>query len=232
LRAVITNQGFGPSRSLIGVNAQACAGPHPFIGLVRFFAEDTMTTMIDLARQFLQRKRIAVIGVERAELGFSRVIFRELVKRGYDAVPVNPAMTTVEGRPCSPRVQAIEPAVEAALIMTSAAQSAQVTQDCVAAGIRSIWFHRGTGPGSASPEALAICREHHLQPITNLCPYMALPNAGWFHGVHTFMRGSARRPLERNAASASQSANCDDAQRISATRPDALSSHRSRTPGR
>jgi uncharacterized protein len=159
-----------------------------------------MTTMLDLARQFLQNKRIALIGVERAELGFSRVIFRELVKRGYDVVPVNPAMTTVEGQRCYPRVQAIEPRVDAALLMTPPGQSAQITRDCVAAGIRTIWFHRGTGPGSASPEALAICREHHLQPVTDLCPFMALPEAGWFHGLHTFMRSSARRPLERSAA--------------------------------
>ncbi len=154
-----------------------------------------MPTMLDLARQFLQTKRLALIGLERSEHGFSRAIYRELVKRGYDVVPVNPGLLSAEGQRCYPRVQDIEPKVSAALIMTAPAQSALVTRDCLAAGIRQLWYHRGTGAGSASPEALALCRENGLQPVTDLCPFMALPNAGWFHGLHTFLRGSARQPL-------------------------------------
>ena len=50
------------------------------------------------AREFLSLKRIAVVGVTRKEKGFSRYILRELITRGYDAVPVNPMLKTVEGR--------------------------------------------------------------------------------------------------------------------------------------
>jgi predicted CoA-binding protein len=123
------------------------------------------------------------------------MVFRELVRRGYDVVPVNPAMTEVEGRRCYPRVQDVQPPVEAALVMTPPARTADVVRDCVAAGVRRVWLHRGTGAGSASEEALAVCQASGLEPVVDLCPFMALPGAGWFHGAHAFLRGGGRQHL-------------------------------------
>ena len=39
---------------------------------------------------FLGHKRLAVIGVSRNSKDFSRVLFHEFLKRGYDAIPVHP----------------------------------------------------------------------------------------------------------------------------------------------
>jgi uncharacterized protein len=152
-------------------------------------------TTLDLAHEFLASKRVALVGLERQESGFSRAVFRELLRRGYDMVPVNPALAEAEGRRCYARVQDIEPGVQAALLLTPPARTAEVVRDCLAAGIRQLWLHRGTGAGSASPEALELCRAAGVQPVTDLCPFMALPDAGWFHGLHAWMRGAARRPL-------------------------------------
>jgi len=151
-------------------------------------------TMLDRARGFLLSKRVALVGLERSERGFSRAVFKELLKRGYDVVPVNPALAEAEGRRCHARVQDIQPPVQAALLMTPSAQTAGVVRDCLAAGVRSIWLHRGAGPGSATAEALALCREAGVRPVSDLCPFMALPDAGWLHGVHGFFRGGDRHP--------------------------------------
>jgi len=150
------------------------------------------TTMMDRAQAFLALKRIALVGVERAEKGFSRAVLRELSRRGYDVVPVNPALAEAEGRKCFARVGEIQPPVEGALIMTPPARTAEVVRDCIAAGVHGVWFHRGVGAGSVSPEALELCRAGGLQPVTDMCPFMALPDAGWFHGLHALLRGPSR----------------------------------------
>ena len=86
---------------------------------------------------FLSCRRIAVVGVSRDPKDFSRAVLRELLKRGYDVVPVSPA--------------------------------------------------------------LAACRQAGLVPITGLCPFMALPDAGWFHGLHRMFRREARATVEVSA---------------------------------
>lgn len=149
-------------------------------------------TVFDEAASFLTVKRLALVGLERAPNAFSRVIFREFVRRGYDVVPVSPLLGgEAEGRPAFARLQDVQPPVEAALIMTPPAHTAEVVRDAIAAGVTRIWLHRGSGAGSASPEALELCRAHHLRTVTDLCPYMALPGAGFGHRVHTFFRARA-----------------------------------------
>ena len=69
-------------------------------------------------------------------------------------------------------------------------------REALAAGVRRLWFHRGGGAGAVSDEALALCRAAGVAPVTGLCPYMALPDAGWFHRLHAFLRrGDAGRRL-------------------------------------
>ena len=49
------------------------------------------------------------------------------------------------------------------------------------------------------PEALQACRAAGVVPVTGLCPFMALPDAGWFHGLHRLFRREARATEEITA---------------------------------
>jgi predicted CoA-binding protein len=146
-----------------------------------------MATPIEQARRFFDG-RFALVGVSRNEKDFSRYLLGELLRRGYEAVPVNPALAEIGGRPCFARVQDIEPRVDGVILLTAPAQAAQLVRDCAEAGIRRVWFHRGGGPGAASPEALALCRENGMEVVTDLCPFMAMPGASFPHRVHGFFR--------------------------------------------
>jgi predicted CoA-binding protein len=141
----------------------------------------------NIARRFLGEKRFAFVGVSRDPSDFSRVLFRELRRRGYQVVPVNPALDEVEGGRCYRRVQDVVPAVAAAFVMTPAARSVEVVKDCLEAGVRMVWLHRGVGRGSVNPEAVRLCRSHGVE-VAEGCPYMYLPNASAFHRVHGFFR--------------------------------------------
>lgn len=156
----------------------------------------TMPSPLEEAREFLRAKRIALVGVSRHEKDFSRMVLRELVRRGYDVVPLHPGMKEVEGRPCFDRVQDVSPPPQAALLMTAPAVTEQVVRDCRDAGVRRVWMHRGTGAGAASEAAIAFCEANGIHVVRDLCPYMALEGAGLPHRIHGFFR---RRLAAREA---------------------------------
>lgn len=154
-----------------------------------------MAITLDRARAFLATKRIAVVGVSRDEKDFSRVVFRELLRRGHDLVPVHPALAEVEGRRVWPTLSQIEPPVEAALVLTPPAATEAVVRDAIRAGVRKVWLHRGAGRGAGTPEALALCEANGIEVVHDLCPFMALPGAGLPHDVHGFFRRRFGRPM-------------------------------------
>lgn len=144
-------------------------------------------TMRDIQR-FLELRRIAIAGLSREPRHFSRALWREFRARGFDTVAVNPAAGDIDGFPCHRSVKDIYPAVEGVLIVTPAAASASVVQDCIEAGIRNIWLYRGGPGGSVSAPAVKLARDHNVEVIAGECPFMFLPGAGWFHSVHRGLR--------------------------------------------
>lgn len=137
---------------------------------------------------FLAQKRIAIVGVSREPRSFSAQLFAEFSRRGYDVVPVNPGAPEVLGRPCFPRVQDIQPAPDAALLMTSPAATEAVVRDCAQAGIRRVWMYRAAGAGAVSPAAIEFCRQQGIAVVPGECPYMFLPQAGALHRIHGLLR--------------------------------------------
>lgn len=143
---------------------------------------------LDDARAFLRARRVALVGASRSEQDLSRMILRELVRRGYDVVPVNPAAQEVDGRRAFARVADVAPPPDAALVMTPPERAEEVVRDCAAAGVREVWFHRGAGAGASSPQALALCAQRGIHAVRDLCPFMALPGAAFPHRLHGFFR--------------------------------------------
>ena len=134
---------------------------------------------------FLAQKRLAVIGVSRNAGDFTRAMFNEFIRRGYDAIPVNPNAADVDGRKCYPSVAQIEPKASAALIMTSAGQSGAVARECAEAGIERIWFYRAVGRGAVDESTVDFCESKGMHVVAGRCPFMFFPKAG-FHGLHAF----------------------------------------------
>jgi predicted CoA-binding protein len=145
----------------------------------------TTTTRHDID-DFLGRKRLALVGVSRNPKDFSRGLFLELCRRGYDMVPVNPQMTELDGHSCFSRLQDVTPPVAGALVMTPSEKSEQVVRDCAEAGITRVWLHRGAGKGAVSKAAVDFCHERGLRLIEGHCPYMFLPETPFFHRLHGF----------------------------------------------
>lgn len=143
---------------------------------------------LETIEDFLAQKRIALIGASRKPGSFSVPMFRELTRRGYDIVPVNPNVTEFQGRRCFARVQDIQPPVQAALLLTSPEVTDTVVRDCAEAGVSRVWMHRAGGQGAVSPQAVDFCRERGIQVVPGQCPLMFLPDSGAVHRFHGFIR--------------------------------------------
>ncbi len=137
-----------------------------------------------MIEQFLRTNRFALVGVSRNEKDFSRILFSEFLQRGYDVVPVNPAVQEMNGKQCYPRLQEIVPAVSAALLMVSPTNLETVLADCTAANIPLVWVY-GIREGTKEREVVIRGREKFgLTLIAGHCPFMFLPSASLIHRVH------------------------------------------------
>lgn len=145
-------------------------------------------TTLTLIQEFLGHKRLAIVGVSHDPQDFTRSLFQEFQRRGYDVVPVNPLVDEVAGQRCYARVGDIDPAVESAMLMTKPAATERVVRECQEAGIRHIWMYRGVGTGAVSPQAVAFCKANGISLVAGECPFMFLPETAWFHRFHGICR--------------------------------------------
>lgn len=145
---------------------------------------------------FLDRKRIAVLGVSRDARHFSRVVFRALRDHGCDVVPVNPRTEEVEGLRCYARLADISPAVEYAYLLLPKQAVGEALRECAAAGIRSVWVQGYLGPQELPAEHQEFCAQEGIALIAGYCPMLYLPETSWFHRIHgVVLRLMGRQPV-------------------------------------
>jgi predicted CoA-binding protein len=147
-----------------------------------------MSTTMGQIDAFLAQRRVAIVGASRDPRQLSYVLWQELRQRRYEAVPVNPATAELDGQTCYPSVDAIDPPVQAALIMTPASAAADVVDACAAAGIRHVWLYGGLGGGSVSEDAVERARAHEMNAVVGHCPYMFLPGTPLPHAIHGMVK--------------------------------------------
>ncbi|HVP38653.1 MAG TPA: CoA-binding protein [Candidatus Saccharimonadales bacterium] len=124
------------------------------------------------ARSFFEARRIAVAGASRTPASPGHAILLKLRALGYEAIPVNPAASTLAGVPCYPDLASVPGGVEAVVVATPPQATEQVVRECHRLGIGKVWIHRALGPGSASAAAVEFCREHGIAVIAGACPLM------------------------------------------------------------
>jgi len=141
----------------------------------------------ELIDEFLRQKRIAMIGVSRNPKDFSRNLYRELLRRRYEVIPINPSAQEIDGHPCYPHISDIRPPIKTLLLMTSRKVSTAVLRECADRGADLVWLYGINGEQDVDPAALQFCRDHGIGVIPGYCPYMFLERAAFFHRIHGFV---------------------------------------------
>jgi hypothetical protein len=148
------------------------------LGLIkRILKENAMNQNI---QDFIQGKRIAVVGVSRSGKKFGNTIYSELKARGYQAFIVHPEAKEIAGERCYPNLAALRGSVDGVLICLPAAQAEKALRAAVAAGMQKIWLQQG----AESPKVLAAARELGVEPISGKCILMYAQPVRSIHGFH------------------------------------------------
>lgn len=133
--------------------------------------------------EFVQAKRLAVVGVSRNEKKFGTAIYTELKTYGYEVFGVNPVMDEVNGDKCYASVSDLAGKVDGVVICLPPQKSVQVIREAVAAGISKIWLQQG----AQSVEVGKVARELGVTPIEGKCILMYSSKEKSIHGFHKFI---------------------------------------------
>lgn len=133
-----------------------------------------MSELESKVTDFLEQKRIAVVGVSRNKPGAASLIYHKLKDTGHQVFAVNPNTSTFEGDACYPDVKSIPGHVDGVVIVTRPALTEEVVRQCADAGVSRVWMHQSLGSGatSVSQEAEQFCRDHSINVIAGACPMM------------------------------------------------------------
>lgn len=136
-------------------------------------------------QDFVQAKRLAIVGVSRSEQKFGTAIYKELKARGYDVFGVNPNMDAIDGESCYASVGDLAGKVDGVVICVPPQKAAGVVREAAAAGITKIWLQQG----AQSLETSKAAREAGVSPVEGKCILMY---AGEVKSVHAFHRFFAK----------------------------------------
>ena len=132
--------------------------------------------------QFFASKQFAVVGVSADKRKFGSTVYKEMIKAGYYALPVNPNLKEFEGQKCYSSVNELPAETDALIIVTKAKHSGEVVRAAAEKGIKQIWLQQG-----AEDEAtIKYAEENGLNVIYKKCAIM-FANPKGIHGFHAFL---------------------------------------------
>lgn len=133
-------------------------------------------------QDFVNAKRLAVVGVSRSEQKFGTAIYTELKERGYEVFGVNPQMDEIKGDKCFASLTDLAGKVDGVVVCVSPTKTPQVLREAAAAGITNIWLQQGT----SSVEATKTAQELGVSPIEGKCILMYAGEVKSVHAFHKF----------------------------------------------
>jgi predicted CoA-binding protein len=131
-------------------------------------------------QDFFNNKSLAIAGVSRNEKKFGNVIFKELIKKEYKVIPVNPNTKEIDGHKCYRSVEDIPSDVNSLLITTPKKQTDEVLKIAIQKGIRNIWVQQM----SETEETLKIASEYGKEIIHHKCIFMFAEPVSGLHKFH------------------------------------------------
>ena len=138
--------------------------------------------MEQAVQDFIDGKRIALVGMSRGGKKFGNMAYKELKERGYQVYPVHPEAEQIDGENCYKNLASLPESVDGVLVVVPPERSSQVMRDAAEAGIRNVWLQQG----AESPEVLALGGELDLNLVSKKCILMYAEPVGSVHGVHRF----------------------------------------------
>lgn len=136
-------------------------------------------------KAFLETPTLAFVGLSGDEKKFSRMAYKELTKKGYNVLPVNPKLKEIDGRICYAELKDLPRDVKHVLIMTPKDESARIVKQAMSLGIDNIWIQQGAYNAE-------LFKEVDMQKANMIAGKCILMFASPVEGIHKFHRFIAR----------------------------------------
>jgi predicted CoA-binding protein len=112
-----------------------------------------------------EAKTVAIVGASGRPERASNQIMRQLMRRGYDVIPVNPNEREVLGRKSVASLAAIPVAVDIVDVFRRSDQTPEIAAQAVAIGANTLWLQQGV----INQEAALRARQGGLLVVMDLC---------------------------------------------------------------
>ncbi|MBC8507912.1 MAG: CoA-binding protein [Anaerolineales bacterium] len=131
-------------------------------------------------QDFIEKKRIAIVGASSASEKFGNSAAKELIERGYEVVYVHPSANEIDGQPVYRDLAAVKDKADAVWVCVPSEGGEAVLREAADAGFQNVWLQQG----ASSPELLKVGEELDLDLVSGKCILMYAEPVGSFHKFH------------------------------------------------
>ena len=142
--------------------------------------------MKDIIQEFINDRKVAIVGASAKKDNFGRSLLLELSKKDYEVIPVNPKCEEVEGRACVATVKDLPKEVESVILAVPPSLTDEIIDQCIGTPIKRVWMIRGVGKGAYTEKAHELCIENNIKVVYGFCPLMFFGDG--MHKFHFWMR--------------------------------------------
>lgn len=115
-----------------------------------------------MVEEMMMGKKVwAVVGANNNPEKFGNRIYKRLKEKGYDAYPVNPNYTEVEGDKCYKDLSSIPQKPEVIAMVVSPKRGRAIIEEAATLGIKNIWLQ----PGTYDDEFIELINEKSLTAV-------------------------------------------------------------------
>jgi len=131
-------------------------------------------------QDFVEGKRIAIVGVSSVAEKFGNAAAKELIERGYEVIYVHPNADEIDGQPAYPNLESVKDKADAVWVCIPKEGGEAVLREAAEAGFKNVWLQQG----ASSPELITLGEELKLDLISGKCILMYAEPVGSLHKFH------------------------------------------------
>lgn len=131
---------------------------------------------------FRQQRLFAVVGASPKKEKFGHWVFHSLREQRYVVVPINPNYATLEGVKCYASMRDLQVCPDVVFIVVRPEETMSVLHDCVACGVKRVFFQQG----SESRQAIDFCDANGITAMYGACVIQYFAPHG-YHRLHTWL---------------------------------------------
>lgn len=118
-----------------------------------------MPNMID------KKYNYAVVGASQNKEKFGYKVFKNLVMRGFELVPVNPKGGELLGFKVEEKLENVSRVIDVVIFVVPPVVSNEVLKSVEKLSINKVWFQ----PGTYDLNGIDFCEEHNIEFVKDAC---------------------------------------------------------------